>query len=151
MTDSKHIERRHTIVVDAPVGRVFPLLTPLGERQWVDAWEPEFLHPPSGETEEGMVFRTSHGGETTLWSCVRWEPEQHHARYVRVTPGSRFGFVDVACAAIDADHARVTIAYAYTALSDAGAAALATLGEEGFRTMIDGWKPMLEASLTKPA
>ncbi|PWC44718.1 SRPBCC family protein [Azospirillum sp. TSO22-1] len=151
MTGSTHIERRHAIVVDAPADRVFPLLTPLGERRWVAGWEPEFLHPPSGDTQDGMVFRTGHGGETTLWSCVRWEPEHHRVRYARVTPGSRFGFVDVACDAAGPGRTRATIAYAYTALSDAGAATLAALTDDAFRAMIDGWKPLLEACLRTPA
>ncbi|WP_431858909.1 hypothetical protein [Azospirillum sp.] len=150
MTVSMHIERCHAIVVEAPVHRVFPLLTPLGERRWVAEWEPEFLHPASGDTQEGMIFRTNHGGETTLWSCVRWEPERHRVRYARVTPESRFGFVDVACDAIGQDHTRATIAYAYTALSDEGAATLDALTDDAFRVMIEGWKPLLEACLRTP-
>jgi hypothetical protein len=69
-----HLERRHSIVLAGPINRVFPLFTPVGETLWVDDWNPDFLHPVNGETCEGMVFRTHHGDELTLWTCVDWSP-----------------------------------------------------------------------------
>jgi hypothetical protein len=56
-----HVELRHSIVLSGSIDRVFPLFTPAGEKLWVEGWDPEFLHPTSGETCEGMVFRTSPG------------------------------------------------------------------------------------------
>ncbi|RWA97127.1 hypothetical protein [Mesorhizobium sp.] len=71
---TNHLERSHSIVLSGPIDRVFPLFTPTGETLWVDGWDPEFLHPQDGETRQGMVFRTAHGDETTLWACTDWDP-----------------------------------------------------------------------------
>jgi hypothetical protein len=135
-----HLDRQHTILVDGAVDRVFPLFTPIGETYWVDGWDPEFIYPESGETREGMVFRTSHGGEETLWSCLAWEPGRHHVRYARVTPGSRFGFVEVNCLERSADQTEASVRYTLTALSAEGASQLSDLTAEAYQRMIDEWR-----------
>lgn len=139
-----HIERRHSIVLGGPVERIFPLFTPLGEKLWIKEWDPEFLHPESGETRDGMVFRTGSGDEATLWTCVHFDPAAHRVRYVRVTPASRFGFVEVACRALPDGHTEATVGYQFTALNEAGERYLAGVTEDAFAQMIDGWKGMIE-------
>ena len=146
-----HLERRHSIVLPAPVAEIFPLFTPRGETLWVKGWEPDFLHPMNGDTQDGMVFRTEHGGETTLWACCLWEPEAYRVRYVRVTPNSRFGFVEVWCREIAAGQTEATVSYAFTALSRDGEAYLADLDEEAFRRMIEDWRVSIGEWLAKAA
>lgn len=135
-----HIDRHHIITVAGAIDLVFPLFTPLGETQWVEGWNPEFLHPTSGETQADMVFRTGHGAEETLWACIDWIPSAHQVRYARVTPGSRFGFVGVGCRAIGAGVTDVSVRYTFTALTADGRAYLAALTEPAFAKMIDGWR-----------
>ncbi len=147
MNTTTHIERRHTITLPLDTAAAFALFTSKGEIAWVDDWRPEFLYPPDGEPREGMVFRTSHGGETTLWACVAWEPEAHHMRYARVTPESRFGFVDVVCRALAPDMTAVTVGYDFTALSPAGQAYLDRLTEAAFAAMIDAWRELIMARI----
>lgn len=144
-----HREHRHRIVLDAPVARIFPLFTPRGELGWVPGWDPEFLHPQSGETAEGMVFRTRIGGEDTLWACVLWDEAAHRVRYVRVTPASRFVFVEVACRALAPEQAEVWVGYTLTALTPAGEATLADLTPEAFAQMIDGWRARITEMLAR--
>ena len=143
-----HIERRHSIVLAGPIERVFPLFTPAGEKLWVDGWDPEFLHPASGDTCEGMIFRTGHGEESTLWGCVAWSPAAHRVRYARVTPASRFGFVEVACRALAEDRTEATVGYAFTALSPGGRSYLANLTEEAFASMIEEWRTAIDRWLS---
>lgn len=140
MSGPGQVERTHTIVIDAPVARVFPMFTPLGETVWVEGWKPEFLNPKNGATEQFMVFRTGSGASETLWTCCDWEPAKHFVRYVRVTSASRFGFVDVQARAAGAATTSVTVTYRYVALTAAGEAELAAFTEDAFRAMIDGWR-----------
>lgn len=144
---TNHLERSHSIVLSEPVDRVFPLFTPIGETLWLDDWDPEFLHPRDGETCRGMVFRTGHGDETTLWACTDWDPLAHRVRYVRVTPGSRFGFVEVACRPAADGGTEASIAYTFTALNTAGRSYLSELTEDAFAHMIEGWKVRIDAWL----
>lgn len=146
-----HLDRHHTILINGSIDRVFPLFTPAGETRWVEGWNPEFIHPESGETCEGMVFRTTHGGEETLWSCLAWEPGRHHVRYARLTPGSRFGFVEVNCRKRSAEQTVVSVRYILTALSTEGASYLSDLTVEAYERMIGEWKVRIERWLTADA
>ena len=137
-----HIERSHTITVPLPIARAFPLFTPKGEMEWVDGWAPDFLHPANGETQAGMVFTTAADGVTTLWACTDWSPDAHRVRYVRVTPGNRFGFVEVHCTA-EGQSTRVEVGYQFTALSPEGEAYLAELTPSAFTDMIEEWKRLI--------
>ena len=143
------IERRHRIVLSGPIEQVFPLFTPEGEKRWVEGWDPTYFHPTTGETCEGMVFRTEHGGEVTLWACIAWIPDTHQVRYARVTPESRFGFVDVKCRVISPGQTEAVVSYVITALSAAGDAQLATITEQSFAQMIEGWRERIDALLQK--
>jgi hypothetical protein len=136
-----HISREHRIVLDGTPEIVFPMFTPEGEELWVEGWAPDYLHPAGVRaTSQDMVFRTRHGGEETLWSCVKWDPDAGEVRYARVTPGSRMGFVDVACRTLPQGGSEVVVRYSLTALSEAGAALLAELDQERFAAMIEGWR-----------
>jgi hypothetical protein len=146
-----HTERSCTIDIDDVVGEVFPLFTPKGEEAWVEGWCPDYLHPASGETCEGMVFRTGHSSEATLWTCVLWRPDEHYVRYVRVTPASGVAVIDVSCRARSDARTAVTVSYAYTATTADGAANLAELGTERFAAMIDGWRAAISSFLRSEA
>ncbi|MER8710911.1 hypothetical protein [Mesorhizobium sp. M1295] len=71
----------------------------------------------------------------------------HRIRYVRVTPDSRFGFVEVACRPTTNGGTEASIAYAFTALSPAGASYLSELTEDAFADMVEGWKLRVDAWL----
>lgn len=134
-----HIERRHAIVVPLPLDNAFPLFTPAGERLWLAEWQPEFLHPADGRTETGMVFRTGHGGEETLWSCIEFAPEQHRIRYVRVSPATRFVTLAIQCAESPPVGTRVEITYAMTALTPEGTQMLEAITPQDFANSLDQW------------
>lgn len=150
MKHAAHVTRSHAIELDAPPAEVFPLFTPAGEKLWIREWDPHYLHPASGETRQGMVFATGAGDDKTFWGLVDYDPLGHRARYARVTPASRFGFVEVACTAQGAG-TRVEVTYTFTALTDAGNAFLEQFSEAAFRGMIDGWKALLDDWLGKRA
>ncbi len=60
----------------APPDRVFPLLCPVREHDWIPGWECELLHSSSGVAEEDCVFRTHYlqDGEAMTWVVSRYEP-----------------------------------------------------------------------------
>jgi hypothetical protein len=104
------------------------------------------VHPASGETTQGMVFTTTHGDETTIWTMVDFDPVEHRSRYCRVTPATRAGTVEVRCRELAAGTTGVEVSYAMTALSPAGEHGLAEF-EASFADMIEGWERLILASL----
>ena len=60
--------------LDAPPERVFPLLCPVLEYDWIEDWRCEVLHSASGVAEEGCIFRTQFKPEGQMtWIVSRYE------------------------------------------------------------------------------
>jgi hypothetical protein len=62
--------------VPAPAERVFPLLCPVREYDWIPQWSCTLLHSVSGAAEEDCVFRTDFptDGRSMTWVVSRYEP-----------------------------------------------------------------------------
>jgi hypothetical protein len=135
----RHVHSSHRIVVDAPIDQAFMFFTPAGEELWVDGWQPAYLNPTDGRTEAGMVFTTGEGADHTIWLMADFDRAQHRSRYLRCTPGSRTGTVEVRCRALDFARTEVDVTYVLTALSDAGADVLRAFEGRRFADRIDGW------------
>lgn len=142
-----HIDSTHRIVIDAPVDRCLMFFTPHGETFWVDGWLPEYRAPWGARTQAGQVFTTGEGEALTIWMVCDFDRGAHRARYARVTPGSRTGFVEVCCTALEPGRTQVAVRYTLTALSEEGAQALSAFEGEAFARMIDGWAREIHARL----
>jgi hypothetical protein len=132
----------HEIAIRLPVDEAFPLFTPKGEEAWVPGWEPDYVSPPDGTTVEEMVFVTRNH-ETTYWTCLKWEPDLWHARYLRLTPDSRVAFVDVLCRPEGDGNTIVRVAYTFVPLTDHGREHVEAVTRESFAASIDGWADLI--------
>ena len=123
-TDSfvpKRLTRRYTQTIDAAPERVFPLLCPVREAEWLDGWRYRMLHSESGLAEEGAVFTTPRSGEPdTVWIITRHEPASRLVEFTRFTPGSRVCVLRVGVRPADPAGSSVDITYMYTSTSPAG-------------------------------
>lgn len=88
----EHFERRASLSVEAPVEKVFPLLCPVREYEWIPDWSCRMLYSQSGVAEKGAVFTT---GENPigrlLWTCTVFEPPKR-VEYL-LTRGSGFSTI----------------------------------------------------------
>ena len=151
MFEPIHREATHTIRIPLEVAECLPLFTPEGERSWVPGWEPDYLHPRDGRIVSGMVFRTGHGAEQTLWTVVDYEPGLGRARYSRVTPDSRVVLVEISCTTSGLGEAEVRVTYSLTGLSPAGNDAIERLVGSAFVAMIEEWRTLILAMLAAKA
>lgn len=134
--------------VDAPVARVFPMFTALGERAWAPGWEPELL---SGREERGSVFRTSHHGRETTWIVVDYRPEEGRVSYARLAQGSNMGLVDVRCTPVSGG-TEVSVRYTLTGVNPEGQAFVTEfLDPAHYTRMIAEWRAAISKALTAPA
>ncbi len=61
--------------VNAPPERVFPLLCPVREYEWIEGWQCEMVYSDSGFAEDNCIFRTHHTAAGPMTWCVsRYEP-----------------------------------------------------------------------------
>ena len=130
--------------LEAPLTRVFPLFTALGERIWAQGWEPELL---SGQEERGSVFRTTHGGRETTWIVVTYLPSEGRVSYARLAQGSNMGLVDVECSA-SAGGTEVSVRYTLTGLNGQGHAFVDEfLDPVHYSRMIEEWREAISKAL----
>lgn len=131
--------RRYRQAITAPPERVFPLLCPAAEAEWLDGWSFEMVHSASGFAEKGCVFLTrQHGAEPTLWLTTDYEPSER-IRFVRFTPGAAVTEIEIRLA--PAPHgSTVDIAYTVTGLQPNAEAALAAFSGERWSAMMDFWE-----------
>ena len=82
-----HQVLRAEMALAAAPARVFPLLCPVREAEWLPGWHAEVLHSASGLAELGCVFRTrDEGGRDRPVRPVPGRPLRHPAGY---RPGGR--------------------------------------------------------------
>ena len=140
---ASHISRSHAIHLGAPPSRVFPLFEPVGEQSWAADWKPVFLYPPSGAAQVGAVFTTQvheDDGLDTIWAMNVYDPTDFHLRYLRVTPGSRVGMIDIRCQGAPEGGTEATVTYTFTGLSDEGNEFIARLTSDHYQEYIASWE-----------
>jgi hypothetical protein len=135
--------------LDAPVARVFPLFTALGEKAWAPGWEPELL---SGQEERGSVFRTRHGGRETTWIVVDYQPALGRVSYARLAQGSNMGLVDVKCSAAAGGGTEISVRYTLTGLNPQGQGFAAEFLDPGhYGRMMEEWRAAIGKALAAHA
>jgi hypothetical protein len=87
MTDftAKRIKSSFVQEFQAPLNKVFPLLCPVREYEWIDLWRCEMLHSDTGIAAKNCVFSTRFPGESSddVWVINRYEPNTR-IEFVRV-------------------------------------------------------------------
>ena len=144
---AERVVRSHAFLLPLPPAEAFRYFEPEGERAWAPGWEPHYVHPRDGAAETDMVFTTSAGGEATIWSIIRHDPQAGVLEYLRVTPGSRVARVSVRCEDAEGGHTRVSVTYVYTGLDEAGNAYIRAMDEGAYRQFIESWATAILAAL----
>ena len=75
---SQKITREYRQTINATPEKVFPLLCPVREADWLDGWQYSMIYSESGLVEEGAVFSTPcEGEEDTVWIVTKHDPQKH--------------------------------------------------------------------------
>jgi hypothetical protein len=142
--DSGRVVRSYTQHIEAPPARVFPLLCPVREADWLEGWGDtlEMVHSLSGLAEDGCVFRTRVPGRPeTVWIITRHDPAQGIVEFQRVTTGLVATRLRIEVEAGAEASSTVRITYTFTPLSPDGRAFVAkNHSEVAFRNDMAWWQ-----------
>lgn len=128
---AKRIRRTSTLTIPAPPDRVFPLLCPVREYEWLPGWSCDLIYTDSGVAEKGCIFRTSFLGEgEETWVASRHEPERHQVEFVRFIGGARLVQVEVSLCAGERESTNAVWTQTITALDEEGNAYIDAFSEE---------------------
>jgi len=141
------LTRDSTFTVPAPPERVFPLLCPVREYDWIPGWRCELLHSVSGVAEADCVFRTDFpdAGPMT-WVVSRYEPPAR-IEFTCFVPDSHVQRLKIALAAA-AGGTRLDWVHHWLAVGPQGDAWIAGQPPEAHAKKMDNLRRLLTHYLT---
>ena len=136
--------------IAAPPEAVFPLLCPEREKEWLPGWDARMIHSASGIAERGAVFETQHAGGRTLWIVTEYDPPRRVA-FARWQSDGLVVHIEITTARQHTGSTAVCICYTFTAVDDAGVAALAGMSEDAWLKNMTFWQESMNAWFEKQA
>jgi len=142
MTKQYEFEEKH--VYDEVPKRVFPLLCPVYEADYLDGWEYEMVFSYSGFVELGCVFTTPHHGEEkSIWTVSLHDPKRFIIEFVRVTPNQEVVTIAIYLKRFEGTRSEAIIRYIHTPLTKEREEYLASEHEEVFKADMLYWEMAL--------
>lgn len=73
---AKRVTRSYRQTIFTTPEKVFSLLCPVREADWLDGWQYNMIYSESGLVEKGAVFSTPHHDNTeTVWMVTNYDSE----------------------------------------------------------------------------
>jgi len=133
-------KRCYTQSIRAEPERVFPLLCPVRELDWVPGWNPDWVRSDSGFAEEGCVFQTPGEPSPAIWVITRHDSANHKLEMFKVTPGHTVGRIEISLEAAGDGGTRARVCYEFTAIGPAGDQFLEDFTEQWYERFMQGWE-----------
>jgi len=151
MTAFKSFRTAHqyTQTNDAPPERVFPLLCPVREADWVPGWEYRLIYSNSGVAESGCIFTTPNppasasehqAAPETTWIVTDYDPAAFRIAFVWINPGLVAAEIRIQLTATPQATTRADIRYRYTGLSPEGNREVERYDHKWFQAKMQGWE-----------
>ncbi|HVR43421.1 MAG TPA: hypothetical protein VMS56_08240 [Thermoanaerobaculia bacterium] len=128
----------------AEPNRVFPLLCPVLESQWVEGWDPRLVISESGIAERDCVFVT--GDPEAIWVVTEYVPPER-IEFVKVTPGVTASRITIGLERAAEGETRAEVIYSHTALGPEGERYVAEMTEDAWLRFITEWEEALNRHL----
>jgi len=133
--------REYRQTINALPEKVFPLLCPVREAEWLDGWRYHMIYSESGLVEEGAVFSTPfEGEEDTVWMVTKHDTKTHAVEFARFTHNSRTCLLRIAVKPKDESSSYVYVSYTYTGITPAGNDFINGFTEEVFLEAVTFWE-----------
>jgi len=128
----------------APPGKVFPLLCPVREADWVPGWLYRLIYSESGVAERGCVFITPNEDATeTTWVVTDYDPASFRIGFAWVNPGLVAAEIRIHLSnssGAQTSHTSAFIQYTYTGLSTEGNREVERYDQKWFRHKMQSWE-----------
>ena len=123
----------------AEPAKVFPLLCPVREAEWIDGWDPVAVFSRSGVAEPDCVFLTEASPHDAVWIITKHDPGSGQVEMIKVIPT-----VTVCKVAIQVEPAEggsvATITYTHTSLGPDGNEFILSFTEDYYQQFMRDWE-----------
>lgn len=162
---SYRIAHEYTQTNSAPPEKVFPLLCPVREADWIPGWRYKLVYSDSGVAELGCIFTTEDptveaakyssgspeldpAAPETTWICVDYDPAAFRIAYVWIKPARVATELRIQLTAADHGQTRSHIRFRYTGLSPEGNREVESYDRAWFEAKMRGWESAINHYLT---
>lgn len=137
----KRVTHEYTQTNAAPPEKVFPLLCPVREADWVPGWEYRLIYSESGVGEYGCVFITPNEDDTeTTWVVTDYDPTSFCIAFAWVNPGLVAAQIRISLSRKSSDSTHAHIRYSYTGLSPEGNREVERYDQKWFQHKMRSWE-----------
>jgi hypothetical protein len=141
---ARRVTKKYRQTIHAQPEKVFPLLCPVREAEWLDGWQYNMIYSESGLVEEGAVFSTARENEPeTVWVVTKHDGVKHRVEFTRITHRSRTCVLNITVFPKDEGNSYIDISYTYTGISQSGNNFIDGLTEEAFCKDMRFWEDSL--------
>ena len=139
ITKPNRVTRTFAQRLVAEPSRVFPLLCPVREADWIDGWDPLTVFSESGIAEPDCVFLTEASPINAVWYITRHEPSNGFVEMIKISPHVTACRLTIQLRPVEAG-SEATITYAHTSLGPDGDTFIASFTEEHFQQFMRDWE-----------
>jgi hypothetical protein len=146
----KRVTHEYTQNNVAPPERVFPLLCPVREADWVPGWQHRLIHSESGVAEYGCVFVTpNEDGTESTWVVTDYDLASFRIAFAWVNPGLVAAQIRIGLSRSTKapGHTSALIQYTYTGLSAQGNLEVERYDQDWFRHKMRSWETAINQYL----
>ncbi len=137
----KRVTHEYTQTNVAPPEKVFPLLCPVREADWVPGWQYRLVYSQSGVAEYGCVFITPNEDSTeTTWVVTDYDPGSFRIAFAWVNPGLVAAQIRISLSKKSPDSTQAHIRYSYTGLSTEGNREVERYDQKWFVHKMQSWE-----------
>ncbi len=129
----KRITKEAGLDIAATPEKVFPLLCPVREYDWIEHWQCQVRYSESGVAENNCIFETDfpHNGGPETWVVSRYE-KNRCIEFVRFTAHEKIVKLDIRLTGTQPGATRMSWRKTFTGLSPQGNRVITALAEEKF-------------------
>lgn len=136
------VTRTFTQHLIAEPSRVFPLLCPVREADWIEGWNPIAVWSESGVAEPDCVFVTAAEPHDAIWFVTRHEPEAGYVEMLKVTPDVTACRLSIRLEA-SACGTDATVTYSHTSLGLLGDEFVDAFTQQYYEQFMHDWETRL--------
>ena len=149
MNITKPNRKKHSYVqqLKAEPEKVFPLLCPVLEAEWVPGWLPEIVISTSGVCEHECIFITPpempSEPESAIWIVTKYDPENLYLEMYKVAPKHTVSKLEISLAAKSDNGTEATISYELTSIGVNGEQFIKEFTEKWYEGFMLEWETQL--------
>lgn len=141
------VTRTYTQHLLGDASRVFSLLCPVREAEWIDGWEPILVLSESGVAEPECVFLTQELPRDAIWYIMQHEPDRCFVEMLKITPELTACKLTVRVVPAGTG-CEATVTYSHTSLGPSGDALIASFTAEKYEQFMRDWENRMNHFLT---